>query len=245
LGGRCVQDSRSRCLYRIAAEGMPLLLPAMTRQLLTLAAADLLRLLSEGSLALPDTHRLPLHSAHVRAPCARTQVKMLDGLWPLFANFDGVATLHVCTQREEGVCILQEGPAAAANGAAAKGEAEEPPAKKAKTVRGLHLCSTTALLASTHEPQGLAVAMHVRAWLSLPQFLAGASAGRARTPERAGSAAAAGGHPGRLLRVHAAVRWPSPNSLWRTMMLILHVCIFGTVINYASQSHRGDRARGC
>lgn len=35
----------------------------------------------------------------------------------------------------EGYCVMQEGPAAAANGAAAKDEAEEPPAKKAKTVR--------------------------------------------------------------------------------------------------------------
>ena len=60
---------------------MPLLLPAMTRQLLTLAGSDLLRLLSEGSLALPDSHRLPLQHANVRMHSRFRPCHPLS-LWP-------------------------------------------------------------------------------------------------------------------------------------------------------------------
>lgn len=41
------------CSYRIAQEGLPLLLPYITRQRVSLSAADFLRLLLERSLQLP------------------------------------------------------------------------------------------------------------------------------------------------------------------------------------------------
>lgn len=43
------------CSYRIAQEGLPLLLPHITRQRLTLSSADFLRLLTERSLPLPPS----------------------------------------------------------------------------------------------------------------------------------------------------------------------------------------------
>jgi hypothetical protein len=69
-----LQDSRSSCVYRIAQEGLPLLLPAVTKQRLALCAADMLRLLTEGSVALPESHKLPMQSTAVRLP-----VKLCSG----------------------------------------------------------------------------------------------------------------------------------------------------------------------
>ena len=71
-----MQDSRSSCLYRIAQEGLPLLLPAVTKQRLALSAADMLRLLTEGSMALPESHRLPMQSTHVRFPARLLVVRL-------------------------------------------------------------------------------------------------------------------------------------------------------------------------
>ena len=136
---------------------MPLLLPAMTRQLLALAGADLLRLLSEGSIALPDSHRLPLQHANVRmrshvghaslaAPCAWPMTRC-DGYPPGVPQRCSIQR-HVAASEAATVAARLQGdrgaaqePAAsvaavtpAAPEAAGKGEAEEPPAKKAKTV---------------------------------------------------------------------------------------------------------------
>ncbi len=55
-----MQDCRTSCLYRIAQEGLPLLLPLMTKQVFHVRAETLLRQLTEGSIALPESHRLPM-----------------------------------------------------------------------------------------------------------------------------------------------------------------------------------------
>lgn len=55
-----VQDCRTSCIYRIAQEGLPLLLPLMTKQVVYVRAEALLRQLTEGSIALPESHRLPM-----------------------------------------------------------------------------------------------------------------------------------------------------------------------------------------
>lgn len=56
------QDARTSCLYRIAQEGLPMLLPAMTKQLVFVTAQELLRLLTENSIALPQDMRLPMET---------------------------------------------------------------------------------------------------------------------------------------------------------------------------------------
>lgn len=48
--GLSLQDGSVPCAYRIAQEGLPLLLPFITRQRVTLSAADFLRLLTERSV---------------------------------------------------------------------------------------------------------------------------------------------------------------------------------------------------
>lgn len=54
------QDCRTSCIYRIAQEGLPLLLPWMGKQVVHVRAETLLRQLTEGSIALPESHRLPM-----------------------------------------------------------------------------------------------------------------------------------------------------------------------------------------
>lgn len=49
-------------MYRVAQEGLPLLLPAMSKQLVRPTAAELLRLLTEQSIALPPDMRSPMES---------------------------------------------------------------------------------------------------------------------------------------------------------------------------------------
>ncbi|KAK9905535.1 hypothetical protein WJX75_001721 [Coccomyxa subellipsoidea] len=56
------KDARTSCLYRIAQEGLPMLLPAMTKQLVFVTAQELLRLLIENSIALPQDMRLPMET---------------------------------------------------------------------------------------------------------------------------------------------------------------------------------------
>ena len=58
-----LQDCRTSCIYRIAQEGLPLLLPWMGKQVVHVRAETLLRQLTEGSLALPESHRLPMEVA--------------------------------------------------------------------------------------------------------------------------------------------------------------------------------------
>ena len=55
-----VQDCRTSCIYRIAQEGLPLLLPWMGKQVVHVRAETLLRQLTESSIALPESHRLPM-----------------------------------------------------------------------------------------------------------------------------------------------------------------------------------------
>ena len=55
-----LQDVRTKCIYRIAQEGMPLLLPLLTKQVIHVRAEMLLRQLDEGSIALPESLRLPM-----------------------------------------------------------------------------------------------------------------------------------------------------------------------------------------
>lgn len=52
------QDGRTRCVYRIAQEGVPLLLPHLTRQLINISAAEALRLVTEMSVPLPAELRI-------------------------------------------------------------------------------------------------------------------------------------------------------------------------------------------
>ena len=56
------QAARTSCLYRIAQEGLPMLLPAMRKQLVFVTAQELLRLLIENSIALPQDMRLPMET---------------------------------------------------------------------------------------------------------------------------------------------------------------------------------------
>lgn len=63
-----LQDCRTSCIYRIAQEGLPLLLPLLTKQVMHVRAETLLRQLSEGSIQLPESHRLPMDA--VRYPLA-------------------------------------------------------------------------------------------------------------------------------------------------------------------------------
>lgn len=54
-----MQDpSAARCPYRISQDGLGLLLPHLTRQLLRPTAAEMLRLLKERLVALPFSQRL-------------------------------------------------------------------------------------------------------------------------------------------------------------------------------------------
>ncbi|BDA47721.1 probable RNA cytosine-C(5)-methyltransferase NSUN2 [Coccomyxa sp. Obi] len=62
------KDARTSCLYRIAQEGLPLILPALTRQMVFVTAQELLRLLTEGSIALPHSMRLSMET--LTAPAA-------------------------------------------------------------------------------------------------------------------------------------------------------------------------------
>lgn len=55
-----MQDCRTSCIYRIAQEGLPLLLPWMGKQVVHVRAETLLRQLTESSIALPESHRLPM-----------------------------------------------------------------------------------------------------------------------------------------------------------------------------------------
>ena len=73
-----VQDARSRCLYRIAQEGLPLLLPAMTRQLLPLARG---RPAAPAHAGLPAAARSPT-PAHVQAGQARCPALHESLTWP-------------------------------------------------------------------------------------------------------------------------------------------------------------------
>jgi hypothetical protein len=61
--------SGNACPYRIAQEGLPFLLPHLTRQVLRLGAADLLRLVTEKNLPLP----LPAQAAAQVAAAATAQ----------------------------------------------------------------------------------------------------------------------------------------------------------------------------
>ncbi len=74
-----LQDVRTKCIYRIAQEGMPLLLPLLTKQVIHVRAETLLRQLDEGSIALPESLRLPMdvvssfctHCIRPSATCGR------------------------------------------------------------------------------------------------------------------------------------------------------------------------------
>jgi hypothetical protein len=50
-----VQDVGVSCAYRIAQEGLPLLLPHISRQMVRPTAAEFLRLIQERSVALPPS----------------------------------------------------------------------------------------------------------------------------------------------------------------------------------------------
>ena len=69
-----LQDCRTSCVYRIAQEGLPLLLPLLTKQVVHVRAETLLRQLSEGSVQLPESHRLPMD-----AVCVPLAVHSLSG----------------------------------------------------------------------------------------------------------------------------------------------------------------------
>ena len=58
------------CSYRIAQEGLPLLLPYITRQSVSLSARDFLRLLLERSLQLPRPAGAPAVPASEEAAAA-------------------------------------------------------------------------------------------------------------------------------------------------------------------------------
>lgn len=50
----CLQDEEHICRYRIVQEGLPLLLPHVTRQLLQLTVAELLHLVEDRSVWVPE-----------------------------------------------------------------------------------------------------------------------------------------------------------------------------------------------
>ena len=49
-----MQDASTDCSYRISQEGLPLVLPHMSKQLVRLSPPDFMRLLKERNCALPD-----------------------------------------------------------------------------------------------------------------------------------------------------------------------------------------------
>ena len=75
-----MQDCRTSCIYRIAQEGLPLLLPWMSKQVVHVRAETLLRQLTESSIALPETHRLPMEVS--ASPRHTLNIVPLDPLCP-------------------------------------------------------------------------------------------------------------------------------------------------------------------
>lgn len=55
---QATHDGRTTCAYRIAQEGLPLLLPHLTRQRISISAAEALRLVIEMSVPLPPELRI-------------------------------------------------------------------------------------------------------------------------------------------------------------------------------------------
>ena len=55
--------------FRIAQEGLPLLLPHLSKQLLRPTAAELLRMLKERSVVMPRTQQLPEPEVKRLIPC--------------------------------------------------------------------------------------------------------------------------------------------------------------------------------
>lgn len=66
-----LQDASTDCCYRISQEGLPLVLPHVTKQLLRLTPSDFMRLLTERNCALPDDAKRGLsHPPASSAPAA-------------------------------------------------------------------------------------------------------------------------------------------------------------------------------
>ena len=70
--GTLLQDGSVPCSYRIAQEGLPLLLPRISRQRLTLSSADFMRLLTERMLLLPASAQPPQPAPAAAAAAAST-----------------------------------------------------------------------------------------------------------------------------------------------------------------------------
>jgi hypothetical protein len=70
--GTLLQDGSVPCSYRIAQEGLPLLLPRISRQRLTLSSADFMRLLTERMLLLPASAQPPQPAPAPAAAAAST-----------------------------------------------------------------------------------------------------------------------------------------------------------------------------
>lgn len=75
--GTLLQDGSVPCSYRIAQEGLPLLLPRISRQRLTLSSADFMRLLTERMLLLPASAQPP-QPAPAPAPSAASTAGLTD-----------------------------------------------------------------------------------------------------------------------------------------------------------------------
>jgi hypothetical protein len=110
------------CSYRIAQEGLPLLLPRISRQRLTLSSADFMRLLTERMLLLPASAQPPQPApAPVAAPAAglTDDAELSDGGQP---DADAAAV-----GAASGTAAAADGSAApgssAAGGGSAPGEA--------------------------------------------------------------------------------------------------------------------------
>lgn len=130
----CVQDGSVPCSYRIAQEGLPLLLPHITRQRLTLSSADFMRLLTERSLPLPlaaqpeQPAAAPAAAAEPAAVAAAVDAEMSDAEEPPpapAAAADAAANgADAVAAAAAGGANTEEEPAAAA-GAKAEGDAIE------------------------------------------------------------------------------------------------------------------------
>ena len=61
---QATHDGRTTCAYRISQEGLPLLLPHLTRQRISISAAEALRLVTEMSVPLPPELRIATRVRH-------------------------------------------------------------------------------------------------------------------------------------------------------------------------------------
>ena len=71
-----MQDASTDCSYRISQEGLPLVLPHVTKQLVRLSPTDFMRLLTERNCSLPDNAKRGL--THPLQPPADGALPSLD-----------------------------------------------------------------------------------------------------------------------------------------------------------------------